>query len=178
VNTAVYALPLGHGQRWLKSGAAAAVLGGWQISTIVSLQTGFPSTINLTGDTANIGGGSGGILIRANPVPGVSPYLSASQRSTAEWFNVNAFVAPPAYQFGALGRNTLIGPGLFNVDSTVSKRIRLNERAGIEIRAEAFNLLNKANYNQIARIINAPGFGSVSSELPMRELQFGAKIGF
>lgn len=178
VNTIVYALPFGHGQHWLRDGPAAAILGGWQVATIISLQTGFPSTINLTGDTANIGGGSGGILIRANPVPGVSPYLSASQRSSSEWFNVNAFVVPPPYQFGTLGRNTLIGPGLFNVDTTLSKRIRVTERISVEIRGEAFNLLNVHNYNQIARIINAPGFGSVSSELPMRELQFGAKINF
>jgi hypothetical protein len=178
VNTVVYQLPFGHGQRFLNNGVASAVFGGWQISGIMSMQTGFPSTINLTGDTANIGGGSGGILIRANPVPGVSPYLDASQRSSTEWFNVNAFVDPPAYQFGTLGRNTLVGPGLFNIDSTLSRHIRLTERYRLEIRAEAFNMLNNHNYNQINRIINAPGFGAVASELPMRELQFGAKIIF
>ncbi len=178
VNTAVYALPFGKGRPLLTNGVASGIFGGWQLAGIMSLQTGFPSTINLTGDTANIGGGSGGILIRANPVPGVSPYLSASQRCSAEWFNVNAFVDPPAFQFGALGRNTLVGPGLFNIDTTLSKRFRIKERVGVEIRAEAFNLLNTHNYNQIARIINAPGFGSVQSELPMRELQFGAKMTF
>jgi Carboxypeptidase regulatory-like domain len=178
VNTVVYALPFGRGQRWLTGGLASAILGGWQFAGILSLQTGFPSTINLTGDTANIGGGSGGILIRANPVPGQSAELPSGQRTTAEWFNVNAFVDPPAYQFGTLGRNTLVGPGLFNIDTTLSKRFRIKERFGFEIRAEAFNLLNAANYNQIARIINAPGFGQVTSELPMRELQFGAKMTF
>jgi hypothetical protein len=178
VNTLVYALPFGHGQRWLQNGVPAAIVGGWQIAGIMSMQTGFPSTINLSGDTANIGGGSGGILIRANPVPGVSPYLSTDQRSSAEWFNVNAYVSPAAYQFGTLGRNTLIGPGDFNIDTTLSRKIRVKERYVVEIRAEAFNLLNKHNYNQIARIINAPGFGSVSSELPMRVLQFATKIVF
>jgi hypothetical protein len=178
VNTIVYSLPFGHGKRWIKDGLSSAILGGWQFATIISMQTGFPSTINLTGDTANIGGGSGGILIRANPVMGVSPYLPASQRSTAEWFNVNAYVDPPAYQFGTLARNTLVGPGLFNIDSTLSKRFHIAERFTAEIRADAFNMLNEHNYNQVARIINAPGFGSVSSELPMRELQFGAKVVF
>lgn len=178
VNTAVYALPFGKAQHFLTNGVASAIFGGWQIAAIQSFQTGFPSTINLTGDTANIGGGSGGILIRADPVMGVSPYLSGSQRSSAEWFNTSAFVDPPAYQFGTLGRNTLVGPGLFNIDTTLSKRFRIKERVGAEIRAEAFNVLNNHNYNQIARIINAPGFGSVQSELPMRELQFGAKITF
>ena len=83
-----------------------------------------------------------------------------------------------SYQFGALGRNTLVGPGLFNIDSTLSKHFRVTERYAVEIRAEAFNLVNKANYNQVARIINAPGFRSVSSELSTCELQFGAKIVF
>jgi len=178
VNTAVYALPFGHGQHWATSGMASAIAGGWQLSGILSLQTGFPSTINLTGDTANIGGGSGGILIRADPVPGQNAELPASQRTTAEWFNINAFVDPPAYQFGTLGRNTLVGPGVFNFDTTFIKRFRLQERFSFEIRAEAFNLFNTPNYNQVARIINAPGFGAVDSELPMRELQFGAKVNF
>jgi hypothetical protein len=178
VNTAVYGLPFGHGQRWLGSGLASAILGGWQVAGIMSLQTGFPSTINLSGDTAGIGGGNGGILIRANPVPGQNAELPAGQRSTAEWFNVNAFVTPPAYQFGVLGRNTLVGPGLFNIDTTLSKRFRVNERFGVEIRAEAFNLFNTPNYNQIGRILNASDFGQVDSQLPPRELQFGAKITF
>jgi hypothetical protein len=178
VNSGVYSLPFGHGQRWMHNGLASTILGGWQLAGIVSLQSGFPSTINLTGDTANIGGGSGGILIRADPVPGQNAELPASQRTTAEWFNVKAFMDAPAYQFGTLGRNTLVGPGLFNIDTTLSKRFRVRERFGLEIRAEAFNLLNAANYNQVARIINAPGFGNVDSELPMRELQFGAKMTF
>jgi hypothetical protein len=178
VNTAVYALPFGQGQRWLKSGFASAVLGGWQLSGIMSMQTGFPSTINLTGDTAGIGGGSGGILIRANPVPGQDAELPASQRSTSEWFNVHAFVQPPAYQFGVLARNTLVGPGLFNIDTTVSKRFRIRERFAFELRAEAFNLFNTPNYNQVGRIINASDFGQVDSQLPPRQMQFGAKMSF
>ncbi len=137
-----------------------------------------PFTINITGDTAGIGGGSGGILIRGNPVPGQSAELPGDKRSTAEWFNTAAFVAPPAYQFGVLGRNTVVGPGIFNIDTTLSKRIRVRERFGLEIRAEAFNLFNTANYSQIGRIINASDYGQVDSQLPPRQLQFGAKVTF
>jgi hypothetical protein len=117
-------------------------------------------------------------LIRANPVPGQNPQLPAGQRTTAEWFNVNAFMAPPAYQFGTLARNTLVGPGLFNIDGTLSKRLNIRERYSFEIRAEAFNLFNTPNYNQVGRIINAPDFGQVDSQLPPRQLQFGAKLTF
>jgi hypothetical protein len=156
----------------------SAILGNWQAAGIMAMQTGFPSTINLAGDTAGIGGGNGGILIRANPVPGQDPELPRNRRTTAQWFNVNAFVAPPPYQFGTLGRNTLVGPGLFNIDATLSKRFKFRERYSLQIRAEAFNLFNTPNYNQIGRIIKAPDFGQVDSQLPPRQLQFGAKLVF
>ena len=178
VNSAVYELPFGAGRQWLTHGAASAVLGGWQVSGIMSMQTGFPFTINITGDTAGIGGGSGGILIRGNPVAGQSAELPAGKRSTAEWFNTAAFVAPPAYQFGLLGRNTVVGPGIFNIDAVLSRHIRIRERFGLELRAEAFNLLNTPNYSQIGRIINATDYGQVDSQLPPRQLQFGAKVTF
>jgi hypothetical protein len=178
VNSTVYDLPFGQGRRWITNGLASALLGRWQMAGIVAMQTGFPSTINLTGDTAGIGGGSGGILIRANPVSGQNPELPRSQRTTALWFNVNAFTQPQPYAFGILGRNTLAGPGLFNIDATLSKRFSFRERVSFEIRGEAFNLLNTPNYNQVGRIINAPDFGQVDSQLPPRQLQFGTKVIF
>ncbi len=178
VNSAVYELPFGAGKPMLCKGVLSNILGGWQIAGIMSLQTGFPFTINITGDSAGIGGGSGGILIRGNPVPGQNAELPAGQRNTAEWFNTAAFVAPPAYQFGTLGRNTVVGPGLFNIDTTLSRRIRIGERVAMEIRAEAFNLFNTPNYSQIGRIINASDYGQVDSQLPPRQLQFGAKVTF
>ncbi len=178
VNSAVYELPFGQGKPMLTHGVLAQVLGGWQVAGIMSLQSGFPFTINVVGDAAGIGGGSGGILIRGNPVAGQDAQLPADLRSTARWFNTAAFVAPPAYQFGTLGRNTVVGPGIFNIDSTLSRRIRISERFGIELRAEAFNLLNTPNYSLIGRIINASDYGQVNSQLPPRQLQFGAKITF
>src|SRR5262249_28907193 len=101
VTSVVYDLPF---KNW--------ILGGWQLSGILTLQDGFPFTINLAGDTAGIGGGTGGVLVRANPAPGQNYQLPAGQKSTARWFNTAAFLAPPAFQFGVLGRNTVIGPGL------------------------------------------------------------------
>ena len=76
-------------------------------------------------------------------------------------------------------RNTLVGPGLFNIDTTLSKRFRIRERYRVEIRAEAFNLLNTPNYSQIGRIINAPDLrhGAIAS-FRRAQLQFGAKVTF
>lgn len=178
VSSFVYNLPFGKGHSLLSSGVAGGVLGGWQISGILTLQDGFPFTINLAGDTAGIGGGTGGILIRANPAPGVSDQLSADQKSTARWFNTGAFVLPPAFQFGTLGRNTVIGPGLVSLDTGVARNFRLRERVTLQLRGEAFNLANHPNFNLVGRIINQPNFGAVLSQFDPRQIQMGAKFQF
>jgi hypothetical protein len=150
----------------------------WQISGILTLQDGFPFTINLAGDTAGIGGGTGGILIRANTVPGQNYELDSNQKSTSKWFNTGAFVSPAAYQFGNIGRNTVVGPGMVNVDTTVARTFRFTERLNMQFRAEFFNLANHPNFNLVGRIINQPNFGGVLSQFDPRAIQFGAKFSY
>ena len=87
-------------------------------------------------------------------------------------------MAPPAYTFGVLARNTLIGPGLFNVDVMISRHWRIAERFRIDLRGEAFNLWNTPNYGQMGRILNSGTFGQALNELSPRQLQFGLKLGF
>jgi hypothetical protein len=118
--------------------------------------TGFPFTINLNGDRAGIGGGTGGILIRPNAVPGARYERSASQRSTERYFNTAAFALPPAGAFGNVGRNTVIGPGLLNLDTTVSRTFAIGERIRVQARGEFFNVMNMPNYRPVGRLINVP----------------------
>jgi hypothetical protein len=182
VTSGVYDLPFGQGHRLAAGGATAAILGGWQLSAVYQLQSGFPYTIDYKGDPINIGGGSGGILVRPNYVLGpggapVDPNFSSSQRSTAEWFNTAAFVQP-VYSFGTVGRNTMIGDGLSNLDATLARSFRLRERATLQFRSEFFNLANHSNYNLIGRIVNDPTFGIVQNQLPPRQIQFALKLSF
>lgn len=168
VNSAVYDLPF---RGWL--------LGGWQISQIVQLQTGFPFTVNISGDTAGIGGGTGGILIRPNAVPGQTFRLEPSERSTNRFFNTGAFVQTPSFQFGNVGRNTVIGPGLFNIDSTIAKNFTIRERYRVQFRTEFFNLFNTPNHSIVGRLINVPAtFGRVLNQLDPRQIQFALKLNF
>jgi hypothetical protein len=172
VNSAVYDLPF-------NSGPAAWLTGGWQISPIVQLQSGFPFTVNINGDTAGIGGGTGGILIRPNAVPGQTFLLPSEERSTERFFNTGAFALTPAFQFGNVGRNTVTGPGMFNVDVTVAKTFRIRERATLQFRTEFFNLLNTPNHNIVGRLINVPAtFGKVLNQLDPRQIQFALKLSF
>jgi hypothetical protein len=179
VNTYVYDLPFGQGRRWLRSGPASWILGGWQSSGILTLQSGFPFTINLTGDTANVGAGTGGIFVRPNSVPGVDYRQPAGGVTAAHFFNPAAFAIPAAGTFGNVGRNTVIGPGYTNLDLTMSRFVKINERFSLQLRGEFFNTLNHPNWNVIGRIINTPAtFSQALSQLDPRELQFGAKLIF
>ena len=182
VTTGVYELPFGQGHHWLAEGLGGAILGGWQLSGILQLQSGFPFTLNYKGDPINIGGGSGGILTRPNYVltasgSPVDPNLSSAQRSTGEWFNTGDFVQP-IYRFGTVGRNTMIGPGLSNIDATVARTFRIREKLKLQFRVEVFNLANHSNYNLVGRVINDPTFGIVQNQLPPRQIQLGLKAEF
>lgn len=176
-STAVYDLPFGKSGLWLKDGWASKLAGGFEMSGILTVQSGFPFTVNLKGDTANVGAGTGGIYVRPNVV-GTSQYLSSSQQSTAEWFNTADFANPGAGNFGDLGRNTLIGPSMVDLDLVLQKNISILERVKLQIRAEFFNALNHSNYNIVDRIFNDPAFGAVQSQLDPRQLQFGIKLIF
>jgi hypothetical protein len=172
VNSAVYDLPF-------NTGPVAWLTGGWQISPIIQLQSGFPFTVNINGDTAGIGGGTGGILIRPNAVPGQTSVLPSEQRSTGRFFNTAAFSLTPAFQFGNVGRNTVTGPGMFNIDVTVAKTIPIRERVNLQFRTEFFNLLNTPNHNIVGRLINVPAtFGRVLNQLDPRQIQFALKLTF
>ena len=176
VDTFLYDLPVGKNAKYLNSGVAGAILGNIQISGIYQMQTGFPFTVNLKGDTAGVGAGTGGIFVRPNAVLGVN--VDPGRRTTDQWFNTAAFVAPPNFAFGNLGRNTVIGPNLVNLDLVLIKNINVREGIRLELRAEAFNIVNHSNYNIVGRLLNDPTFGKVLSQLDPRQLQFGAKVVF
>src|SRR5262249_16921424 len=136
-------------------------------------------TINLRGDTAGVGAGTGGIFVRPNAVIGVPVGLPQSQRTTAQWFNTAAFTLPPSAAFGNLGRSTVIGPSFVNLDFVAARDFPLRENVKLQFRAEFFNVLNHPNYNLVGRIINDPAtFGKVLSQFDPRQIQFGLKLTF
>jgi hypothetical protein len=178
VSSMVYSLPFGTDKKWLQEGIASKVFGAWQVSGIYSMQSGFPSTVNIQGDTAGVGAGTGGIFIRPNAVAGQDWQLPSDQRTTSRYFNTAAFSAPATGQFGNVGRNTIIGPGLVNLDVVLAKSIDFTETRKLQFRAEAFNVLNHSNYTIVGRLLNTPTFGRVQGQLDPRQIQFDAKLLF
>jgi opacity protein-like surface antigen len=163
--------------RWVTS-ATAMLPWGLQAAGIFTMQSGFPFTPNLRGDTAGIGAGTGGIFVRPNAVPGVDPYLPKSEWKNGRYLNPAAFAEPAAFTFGNMGRNSLVGPGYISLDAALSRVFTLGLARKLELRAEAFNLTNRINYTIVGRIVNDPTFGQLLSQDAPRQLQFGARFTF
>jgi hypothetical protein len=120
--------------------------------------------------------------------------MNASNQTTAGWFNRSAFAEAPAGQFGNVGRNTAVAPGIFDIDAELHKAFVMpyNEHHQLQLRFEAFNVLNHPNWGEPtanilsgAAIAGAPtgaahaGFGTISgTATSMRQLQLGLKYTF
>ena len=174
VASILYELPFGDGKPLVHSGMGSAILGGWQISAIVNKSSGFPRTAYVGTDRSNTGGGQD----RPNTT-GADPILPDDQRTTARWFNVDAYALNGLGTFGNAGRNTFFGPGIFNVDASLIRNFRLMREKTLQFRLEAFNVLNNPIWNDPNTTLTSPQYGTITStRKPMRELQLGVKFVF
>jgi len=186
VINAVYTLPFGKGQPIGNNleGWSNALVSGWSVNSIVTIQSGFPFTPQLSYNPSNNGD-------TRNPVrPFVNPDFSGTVilGKPSQWFNPNAFLAPPANSgfYGNLGRDTLIGPGLGTWDFSAFKTTTLHERLALQYRAEIFNLLNRANFNTPNLITftsstsgtktSGTAGAITSTSTTSRQIQFGLKL--
>jgi outer membrane receptor protein involved in Fe transport len=161
---------------------AHGLLGGWDVSGVIVYQSGAPFTVTAPVDAARIGTNS----TRATLVG--DPTLPADQRTPQRWFNTSAFLNPALMtpgQFGDSGRNILIGPSFSRVDLSLSKRFGLGSRAKLQVRAEAFNLLNVTSFTGLNTTVRfdaagnpTGGFGQVTSAAPGRVMEFGVRLTF
>ncbi len=176
---AIYDVP------WFRSSpsaAARAILGGWQLGTIVTEQTGFASALSRVVDTTGTG-----IASRVNMVAGQDPMLPPGDRTRDRWFNTNAFSLPVAGQFGNAVRHPIHLPGINQVDASAVKNFRFHEKHTIQFRAEFFNFFNHVNLGAPGLNIRDPStFGRVISSVQgaggmpgdARVVQFGLKYNF
>src|SRR4029453_17798426 len=158
---------------------AEGIAGDWQLAIIHQMQSGFPFTVSVFGDTANAGALLNVNPVRAQVVPGVSPYLPDDERTAERWFNTAAFTTPAAFTFGDAGRNSVYGPGLWKTDVALQRNFDLAGRTQLEFRAEAFNVFNHTNLGTPERFVNTPQFGSVTmAATSARQIQFVARLLF
>jgi Carboxypeptidase regulatory-like domain/TonB-dependent Receptor Plug Domain len=168
VVTVLYEVPSFSGNR-----AINAALAHWRIGVLETAQSGPVFTVTSTTNLTN--------AFPAGPVrPNLvgDPELPSDQRSLTRWFNTAAFVNPAALTFGNSSRSGLRGPSLITTDLTLEKAIALTDRHSLDVRVEAYNLLNRANYNPPGSVLGAADFGVISSARPARTVQLGARFSF
>ena len=168
------------------SGLAARALKGWQLNNVTTLQTGQPFTVRLGFNrSGNLNTTGFSMNERPDLKPGFSdnPILGGPDR----YWDINAFALPAAGTRGNLGRNTLTGPGLINVDLSLIKAFPLAAQRSLQARIEIFNLFNRANFAvPSGRIAFTNALGDVASNwgritstvTTARQVQLGIKYLF
>lgn len=158
---AVYSLPVGKGQRLLDHlpRVANAVIGGWRLSTVATLQSGLYFTPSFSGGDPSNTNHPGG---RPDVVSGVS-VIPAGGQSISQWINLSAFAIPPANsgRFGNAGYNILEGPHVRNIDLALMKNFHTTERFLWEFEVQSPDALNHPNFGSPTANISAPATGSV-----------------
>ena len=176
----IYQLPIGKGSA-IGSGfnrKTDAVLGGWQISGIVTSRSGTP--VHVSGNNWNSYGG--------NPRPNVIGNPNVSNKSIKEWFNTAAFEYAPYGDFGNTPRyfSNVRSPGYNNFDTAIMKSWPIRESMRIQFRLETFNTFNHPNFftpngsysgcdpNSNPNCVS--GFGKITKAFPSREVQWSGKF--
>jgi hypothetical protein len=156
----------------------SSILSDMELQGIVTLQSGRPFTVALLPEFDNSNTGRSTLGFGANDRPNIVGNPHLDNPSPDRWFNTAAFAIPAYGTFGNAGRNILDGPGYQNVNLGVLKHIPLAGEARLQLRAEAFNLLNHANFHLPDAFVGSPTFGRVVSADNPRRCQFGLRIIF
>jgi hypothetical protein len=160
------------------TGLAGWLVNGWQTNGIWTFQTGRPFTVALPTSQDNSNTGLTTLGFGANDRPSIIGQPALGNRSAEQWFNTAAFVVPPYGTFGNAGRNILDGPGFASLNVSLFKNLTIHEGITIQLRGEAFNVLNHTNFNQPENFLGGAGFGAITSAQNARLIQVGAKLLF
>lgn len=163
----VYALP-----KFSFTGVRNVLLNNWTVNTIWSIDSGLPFTVVSGTDRSLSGIGNDYADIVGNPArpTGVS--------QLAEYFNTAAYTPAITGTFGNVGRNSLRGPGYFDVDASIFKQFNFTERWRLQFRAEAFNIENRPNLQNPTATVSSGTFGRITAAYDPRVLQFALKLLF
>jgi len=187
VQSYVYQLPFGKGKHFLNSSSRGLdkIVGGWQLEGILTVMSGLPFTVTYSSTYLNLASGGTNTPIQVGPA-NILHGINTTSNGGSPWFDPTAFAPPPcqsatptascptgaidqvagaAQQVGNVGRNSMIGPGFFNMNFALSKTTRFTERIGMQLRLETVNTTNTpqfANPNGTCCTANNANFGFVT----------------
>ena len=175
-----YEFPFGEQRHFLnRGGAAAKIIGNWQISGVTTVQSGTPLTAQVGGNQSN-NNGSGVFSSERPDATGEPVSLPRSVRTTLDFFNTAAFALPASGQLGTAGRNTITGPGTVNFNMSLGRFFTFSREKNLRARfsIDATNIFNHPNYSSVATTINAQNFGWVTGVGAMRAITLSLRANF
>jgi hypothetical protein len=185
----VWAVPFGRGKRFGSDvpGVLDAIAGGWEASSIISVQSGQPLNLRYADNDGRLSDGQadflGNVALRPSVVDPTAGILAPDgQRTFENYFNRANIVIPPATApFGNIGRNAVYGYPLYQVNLMMQKNFAMgfiSELSRLTFRAEAFNLFNKTNFTAPTTDIRSANFGRVGSTFDPRAIQLALRFAF
>jgi hypothetical protein len=179
--SAIYELPFGSGRRWLNSasGIEGKLVSGWQTNAIGTFLSGFPFTPLVGSNRSGDGDIRNPDRVSINPSPTTPCPVQPNQ-----WLNPCAYSLPTPGTYGNIGRGTLTGPGLADVDFSLFKDTAVSEKATVQFRAEFFNITNRSNFGPLNATVFSgasisPSAGSITTTATYpRQIQLGLKLIF
>jgi len=175
-----YELPFGSGKKYATSGASSAIFGGWQLNGIFSAFQGRYFTLSASGASLDMPGNAQ----TPDQVGEIVHKGCIGSDSGCTFFDTSAFKPVTEVRFGNVGRNTMRGPGVVNMDLSLFRTFKLTERFDLQFRAEGYNLSNTPHFNNPSGNANSSRFGQVTSTNTnwaygrSREFRFGLRLGF
>jgi len=151
---------------------AGALVNGWQLNSIATIQSGYPVTV-LSGLNRSLNG-----INRDHADLLGDPMRPAGVDPVAQWFNKAAFGPNAPGTVGTAGRNILRGPGKATVNFSAFKNFRMTERYNLQFRFEGFNVLNRANFELPTANTNNVNYGRILGAFDPRVIQLGLKLLF
>jgi hypothetical protein len=170
----VYDLPFGRGKPYVnQNGLADKIIGGWIVSGTLVAQTGSPFTPIMAVNN------SYSLSTNNSWYPNVVGDPVLPNPSIASWFNVGAFAAPAPGTFGNMGRNTVYGPGIFNVGMSLAKTFRIREGLSFDLSGNSTNVLNHPSFAQPDRLIGPGHVGQITAvRVGSRQIELVGKLRF
>ena len=170
----VYEMPFGHGKKYLSEGIGGKILGNWQVSGILTAQTGTPLAIS----GACTFPGVSGLGCYADRLKNGN--LPEGQRSMDRWFDTTAYTNAGPYSFGSGSRTepNLRNPGTFAFDAVLSRWQPIKERARLQFRAEMYNLMNHPNLGAPSTNVTSSTYGMITAKNGNRTMVMGLRLEF
>jgi len=175
----VYELPFGDGKKWGTEGVSRTVLGGWQLNGLFAAYDGRQFQLTASGSSLNMPGN----LQTPDQIKDKVEYFG-KVGDDGTFFDTTAFARVKEVRFGNVGRNTMRGPGVVNLDASLFRTFRLTPKVDLQFRAEGFNVTNTPHFANPNGNVNSSNFGKVLATQTAdalgrsREFRFGLRLGF